>query len=144
MRLPDPTVLKGALERLVAGRSTLQDREQVQAALAAGALSIATGERAVSLGGSAQGAVFVTGDGNVVLRVDGLGAAALDRLLQRSHPFPLHQLPADVADFAGRATQVEKLLGVLSAPGGRGLRSARSTAWAGSARRRLRCMWRIV
>jgi hypothetical protein len=32
---------------------------------------------------------------------------------------PLHQLPTDVADFAGRAAQVEALLGVLSAPGGR-------------------------
>jgi hypothetical protein len=31
----------------------------------------------------------------------------------------LHQLPADVADFAGRAAQMEKLLGVLGAPGGR-------------------------
>jgi tetratricopeptide (TPR) repeat protein len=31
----------------------------------------------------------------------------------------VHQLPADVTDFAGRAAQVEALLGVLSAPGGR-------------------------
>jgi tetratricopeptide (TPR) repeat protein len=34
-------------------------------------------------------------------------------------PSPLHQLPADVADFAGRAAQMEKLLELLSAPGGR-------------------------
>jgi len=113
------TNLKGALERLIAGCSTEQDREQVQAALAAGALSIATGERAVSLGGDANGAVIVTGDGNVVIRIDASGAAAIDRLLQRSHPSALHQLPADVADFAGRAAQVEALLGVLSASGGR-------------------------
>jgi hypothetical protein len=30
----------------------------------------------------------------------------------------LHQLPADIADFAGRGAQVERLLEVLSAPGG--------------------------
>ena len=30
----------------------------------------------------------------------------------------MHQLPADAADFAGRTAQVEKLLGVLNAPGG--------------------------
>jgi hypothetical protein len=34
MRLPDPTVLKGALERLIANCATLQDRDQVQAASA--------------------------------------------------------------------------------------------------------------
>src|SRR5262249_53073139 len=37
---------------------------------------------------------------------------------------PLHQLPADIADFAGRGAQVEQLLGVLSAPGGRAAISA--------------------
>src|SRR5262249_7391914 len=37
---------------------------------------------------------------------------------------PLHQLPADIADFAGRGAQMEKLLGVLSAPGGRAAISA--------------------
>jgi len=72
----------------------------------------------VAVGGDANGAVFVTGDGNVVLRIDASGAAAIDRLLQRSLPYPLHQLPADIADFADRGAQMEKLLGVLSAPGG--------------------------
>ena len=49
----------------------------------------------------------VTGDHNV-----------FQGTLQPEAP-TVHQLPADVADFAGRAAQVEKLLGVLSAPGGR-------------------------
>src|SRR5215831_5433882 len=121
---PDLSALKGALERLVAGRSTLQDRELVQAALVAGELSMAMGERAVAVRGDAQGAVIVSGDGNVVLPVDALGVAAIDRLLQRSHPSPLHQLPADVADFAGRGAQMERLLALLSAPGGRAAISA--------------------
>src|SRR5262245_43728490 len=107
---PDFSSLKGAIERLVANHASAQDRKQVQAALAAGALSIATGQRAVSLGGDAQGAVFVTGDGNVILRIDALAAAAIEWLAKRSHPSPLHQLPADIADFAGRGAQVEKLM----------------------------------
>jgi tetratricopeptide (TPR) repeat protein len=37
---------------------------------------------------------------------------------KQSHPSPLHQLPADIADFAGRGAQMEKLLEVLSARDG--------------------------
>jgi tetratricopeptide (TPR) repeat protein len=119
MRLPDVAALKGAFERLTAQRASAEDRAQVQAALAGGVLSIATGERAVTFGGSVDGAVVVTGDGNVVVRIDASGTAALEWLLQRSRPSPVHQLPADVADFAGRGAQVEALLRLLSAPGGR-------------------------
>jgi hypothetical protein len=43
---------------------------------------------------------------------------------QPEPPSLLHQLPADVADFAGRGAQVERLLGILSAPGGRAAISA--------------------
>jgi tetratricopeptide (TPR) repeat protein len=118
MQLPDLATLKGAIERLVGNAASAEDRDQVRAALAAGVLSMATGERAVAVGGDANGAVIMTGDGNVVLRIDASEAAAIDRLLQRSHPSPLHQLPADIADFAGRGAQMEKLLSVLSAPGG--------------------------
>jgi tetratricopeptide (TPR) repeat protein len=118
MPLPDFATLKGAIERLAGNTASAEDRDHVQAALAAGILSMATGERAVAVGGDANGAVIMTGDGNVVLRIDASGAAAIDRLLQRSHPSPLHQLPADIADFAGRGAQMEKLLDVLSAPGG--------------------------
>jgi tetratricopeptide (TPR) repeat protein len=113
----DLSLLKDAIERLIADNASAQDRERVQSAIAAGALSIATGQRAVSLGGDANGAVIVTGDENVIVRVDSVAAIAW--LLHRGHPSPLHQLPADVADFAGRAMQVEKLLAVLSEPSGR-------------------------
>jgi hypothetical protein len=37
---------------------------------------------------------------------------------EQSHPSPLRQLPADIADYAGRSAQTENLLEVLSAPGG--------------------------
>lgn len=118
MRLPDVAILKGAIARLVGHTASAEDRDQVQAALAAGTLSIATGERAVAVGGDANGAVITAGDGNVVPRIDASEAAAIDRLLQRSHRSPLYQLPADLTDFAGRGAQMEKLISVLSASGG--------------------------
>jgi hypothetical protein len=121
--LPDIS-LQGAIERLIANKESAQDREQVLAALAAGALIVATGERAVAIGGNVTDTIIITGDGNVVLRIDASGTAALDWLLQRSHPFPLHQLPADIPDFTGRGAQMEKLLGVLGAPGGKAAISA--------------------
>jgi hypothetical protein len=117
--LADYSALKGALERLVAGGATSRDREELRGALAVGTLSVATGERAVSVGGNITNTIVVTGDGSLVLRVDGSGAAAIDRLLERMNPAPLHQLPADIPDFAGRDAQVERLLRLLSIPGGR-------------------------
>jgi tetratricopeptide (TPR) repeat protein len=119
MRLPDLIELKGALKRLVDGQSSTQDRDQVETVLAGGVLSIASGDRAVAVGGSADGAVVVTGDGNVVLRLDASGATAIERLLQRAFPSRVDQLPSDVADFAGRGAQVDKLLSVLGTLGGR-------------------------
>src|SRR5450631_1757404 len=119
MRLPDLIELKGALKRLVDGHSSAQDRDQVETVLAGGVLSIASGDRAVPVGGSADGAVVVTGDGNVVLRLDASGATAIERLLQRAFPSRVDQLPSDVADFAGRGAQVDKLLSVLGTLGGR-------------------------
>jgi tetratricopeptide (TPR) repeat protein len=51
-----------------------------------------------------------------------LSATVLDLLAkdrgEQSLPSPLHQLPADIADFAGRGAQMDRLLEVLSAPGG--------------------------
>jgi hypothetical protein len=96
MQLPDVAALKGAIERLVGNIASTEDRNQVQAALAAGILLVATGDRAIAVGGDTNGAVIITGDGNVVLRIDASGAAAIDRLIQRSYPSPLHQLPADI------------------------------------------------
>jgi hypothetical protein len=104
------TVLKSAIERLIANSASAQDREQVQSAIAAGALSIATGQGAVSLGGDANGAFIVTGDGNVIVRVDSV--VALDRLLQKLPTAPASSTrearPTTIAPIvaAGRATRV--------------------------------------
>ena len=82
MQLSDIATLKGAIERLVGNTASTEDRNQVQAALNADILSIATGERAVAVGGDANGAVIMTGDGNVVLRIEVSAAAAINREIQ--------------------------------------------------------------
>jgi tetratricopeptide (TPR) repeat protein len=76
------------------------------------AIPVADG-RAVSTQRDAKGNLIVTGDRNVVNVSVARDASQVDA------PSPLNQLPADVADFAGRAAQVDELLSVLSAPGGR-------------------------
>jgi tetratricopeptide (TPR) repeat protein len=63
-------------------------------------------DRNILVGRDAKNSQFFTGDIHI-------------QAPQPAAPFPLHQLPADVADFTGRAVQVEKLLEVLNAPGGR-------------------------
>src|ERR1700674_2872768 len=90
--------LKAALELLFKGPSP--------------AVVPAVDRRAVSMR-DAKGNLIVTGDHNV-----------FNVPPEAEAPSPLHQLPADVADFAGRTVQVERLLGMLSAPGGRAAISA--------------------
>jgi hypothetical protein len=57
-----PPELKQALERLQAGITDTADLETLRRALQAGQIALATGERAVALGGSAEGALIITGD----------------------------------------------------------------------------------
>jgi hypothetical protein len=75
-------------------------------------------QRAMSVQRGVDRSVFVSGDNNVI-NVSPTAAAP-----QARTPSPLHQLPADVANFAGRGAQMDKLLGLLSAPGGRAAISA--------------------
>jgi hypothetical protein len=73
--------------------------------------AVSTGDqRNVSIQGAAKNNQIFTGDIHVSVGTSETQAGA---------PSTLHQLPSDVTDFAGRAAQVDKLLGVLSAPGGR-------------------------
>jgi tetratricopeptide (TPR) repeat protein len=79
-----------------------------------------SGHRSATVGGDAIGNVVATGDRNVYLT----GADAVREALEAGKRSRTHQLPADLADFAGREAQVEALLGVLGAPGGRAAISA--------------------
>ena len=100
--------IRGALLALVAGTASDADLELVREALASGQLQRLTGERAVAVGGDANGSTFVTGDKNVVVSFPAADAAAIDRAFERLFP-SRRQLPADLADFAGRERETAEL-----------------------------------
>ena len=77
-----------------------------------GTIAPAGGEASVLSRGDISKSLLVTGNHNVIT------VSRSDAARELKPSSPLHQLPADIADFAGRVAQTEKLLGVLSAPGG--------------------------
>ena len=109
--------IREALQALVAGAASDADRELIREAMASEGLQRLTGERAVAVGGNANGSTFVTGDKNVVVSFPAADAAAIDRAIDRLFPSRLHQLPADLADFTGREREVAELEALLSGDG---------------------------
>src|SRR5258708_10018061 len=79
---PEASTLEAALGRIQAGAQTPADLEVLRRALRAGTITIASasGQRAVAIGGNAEGAVILTGDGNQVV-IQGLSAEALQTML---------------------------------------------------------------
>src|SRR5579883_3254598 len=75
--------LRAALLRLTAGNATEAEREIVQRALQNDQIALATGDRAVALGGIATDTVIITGDGNIVIHFQGVDAQALRSVLQQ-------------------------------------------------------------
>jgi NB-ARC domain len=78
----------------------------------------------ISVGGGVDDSVFVPGSENVINSVTNsqnvvINVVRSDAAPQTSALSPLRQLPADIADFAGRSAQMEKLLEVLNASGER-------------------------
>jgi hypothetical protein len=111
--------LRAALERLVAGSATGQDRGQVQQALLAGRMVYTAGERAAGAGGGATGTLIVTGDPDP-FELE-LAVADYERLRERLFPPPQGIAPPfPELLFIGREqalNDVKGLLGVGGAPG---------------------------
>jgi HEAT repeat protein/energy-coupling factor transporter ATP-binding protein EcfA2 len=76
-----PLELKQALERLQAGITDTADLETLRRALQAGQIVLATGERAVAIGGSVEDTVIVIGDNNIVFK--GATAESVREALQQ-------------------------------------------------------------
>ncbi|WP_448546111.1 NB-ARC domain-containing protein, partial [Roseiflexus sp.] len=95
--------IRQALEALAHNRQTAADLDLLRQALRDGQVTLATGERAVALGGSADGAVIVTGDDNIVQVLNARQRADLERLLATRRynlpPLPEHYVPRE-ADLA--------------------------------------------
>jgi len=100
---PKPS-LAGVIERFTSGVYTPADLDLLREALRAGQIAIATGERAVSLGGNADGAVIVTGDHNRIIILQG-HAATVARELTASPPNPPAVYPPNpFTPLSGRIT----------------------------------------
>jgi hypothetical protein len=95
----EAVAIRQALERLLQGTHTPEDVPILRQSLSEGRLTLITGERAVALGSSADGAVIITGDGNIVLRLDARQRADLERLLAaRTYNLPAlpdHYIPRE-------------------------------------------------
>ena len=81
-----------ALDRLISGQPEANDWAVLVEARDSRQISVVTGERAVQFGGSADGAVVVTGDGSIVLKLRASDAAAVDAILDRQFPSRVFQL----------------------------------------------------
>lgn len=98
--------LKLALERLVAGIHSDADIQALRLALQAGQVTLATGERAVAVGGDVNDTVFVTGDGNVVRIFKGPDAEAVRKIIQQILESIIPRALLTHAEFSDRAEQV--------------------------------------
>ncbi|GIV82981.1 MAG: hypothetical protein KatS3mg051_2335 [Anaerolineae bacterium] len=106
--MPAPD-LEQILKRLAEGTLSPADGDLLHRALTEGHLLIATGDRAVALGGSADGAVITTGDNNIIVRLDARRRADLEKLLA-SH---LHNVPLLPDHYIPRETFLAPLRDVL-------------------------------
>jgi len=118
--------LASALRRIASNTATDFDKVQLQREVLSGQLSIARGDGALSVGGSADGAVVVTGDNNVIVSFSGSDAPSIraalsdlvspvlrDRLINGNLSCPYRGLnafrPEDAEFFFGREEYGDKL-----------------------------------
>jgi type II secretory pathway predicted ATPase ExeA len=106
---PIPLALAGVIERFISGASTPADRDLLREALRTGQIAIATGERAVSLGGSADGAVIVTGDHNQIVILQGNAATVARELIEPSPKPPAVYPPNPFMPIGGRITDPTRI-----------------------------------
>jgi hypothetical protein len=105
---PKPS-LAGVIERFTSGVYTPADLDLLREALRAGQIAIATGERAVSLGGSADGAVIVTGDHNRIIILQGHAATVARELTKPSPKPPAVCPPNPFTPLSGRITDPTRI-----------------------------------
>jgi GTPase SAR1 family protein len=100
---PKPS-LAGVIERFTSGACTPADLDLLREALRASQIAIATGERAVSLGGSADGAVIVTGNHNQIFFLQGHAATVARELIEPPPKPPMVYPTNPFTPLSGRIT----------------------------------------
>ena len=101
----DANNLASALERIIAGTHSDADIQGLRQALQEGDLALATGERAVAVGGDVNDSVIVTGDGNVVRILKGSDAETIRQLFQQVMKSLVPRALLTHAEFSARAEQ---------------------------------------
>jgi WD40 repeat protein len=97
--------IRRALEALAHNRQTAADLDLLRQALRDGQITLATGNRAVALGSSADSAVIVTGDGNIVQVLNIQQRTDLERLLTTRR----YNLPSLPEHYVLREADLERL-----------------------------------
>ena len=105
---PKPS-LAGVIERFTSGACTPADLDLLSEALRTGQIAIVTGERAVSLGGSADGAVIVTGDHNQIIILQGYAATVARELIEPSSKPPMVYPTNPFTPTSGRITNPKNI-----------------------------------
>ena len=105
--LTDTDDLRAILSRLAAGTHTQGELEVLGRALQAGQIALATGERAVAVGGSVTDAVIVTGEGTVVFVFKGPDAETVQQAIRQVlfpvfTPTQIHQACQSITDCVSR------------------------------------------
>ncbi len=108
IRMPD-TSLVDLIERFTSGVYTPADLDLLREALRTGQIAIVTGERAVSLGGSADGAVIVTGDHNRIIILQGNAATVARELIEPPPKPPMVYPPNPFTPIGGRITDPTRI-----------------------------------
>ncbi len=101
--------VREALERLIVGNAISTDEELLRHTLQSNQCSIAIGERAVAIGGVANDAIIITGDGNIVSVFKGLDTNALDtiaRLVREALVLPTLLTPEQFSQRVAREALV--------------------------------------
>ena len=103
--MPESDHLDSTLERIVAGTHSDADIQVLRQALQEGQLALATGERAVALGGDVNDSVIVTGEGNVVHIFKSPDAEIIRRVFQQVIASLEPRALLTHAEFSARAEQ---------------------------------------
>jgi hypothetical protein len=103
--------LKAILGRLKSRTATEADQRALKAAKESGAIRIEAGSRGVAIGGHADRATIITGDGNVILNVNGSDAEFLFQALNSSRGPKSKErvIPFDLPYLCNRIDQENEL-----------------------------------
>lgn len=106
--MKDSDTLRAALLRLAAGNATDAEREIVQRALQKDQITLATGDRAVALGGNATDAIIVTGNGNIVQIFQDVNEKTLRTIIYQLHGTLTAHLVRNASSWLNSLRAVQK------------------------------------